>query len=132
MLPAIVPANGTVYAYSFSTMSIEEINRKHYFNTDMYYQVGFGLSSKLLAFRHGIMYLQVVIGKKWTRNYHETTIEIANCWRTEHEELKDALGCKIFIIDTIKYPYKKDLLNLNVKVEHDVKMGMLFVNHVLN
>ncbi|MBX2814657.1 MAG: hypothetical protein KTR24_01610, partial [Saprospiraceae bacterium] len=73
-------------------MSIEEINRKHYFNTDMYYRVGYGLSSKLLAFRNGIIYLQVVLGRKWSKDYHETTLELAQCWKADHPELDHAIG----------------------------------------
>ena len=113
-------------------MSIEEINRKHYFKTDMYYRVGYGLSSRLLAYRNGIIYLQVVIGRKWTKDYHATTLELAHCWKAEHEELKDALGCKIFIIDGQRYPYKQDLLKLKINVNYDARMGMLFASNVLN
>ncbi|GEM_PF-356378 len=113
-------------------MSIEEINRKHYFKTDMYYRVGYGLSSRLLAFRNGIIYLQVVIGRKWDKDYHATTLELAHCWRAEHEELQQALGCKVFIIDANKYPYKQDLLQLKIQVNYDARMGMLFSSNVLN
>ena len=113
-------------------MSIEEINKKHYFNTDMYYRVGYGLSSRLLAFRNGIIYLQVVMGRKWDKDYHATTLELAHCWRAEHDELADALGCKVFIIDAQKYPYKQDLLKLKIQVAYDARMGMLFASHVLN
>ncbi len=98
----------------------------------MYYRVGFGLSSRLLAFRNGIIYLQVVIGRKWAKDYHGTTLELAHCWKTEHDELSEALGCKVFIIDAQKYPYKQDLLKLKISVGHDAKMGMLFDSNVLN
>ena len=114
------------------TMSIDEINRNHYFKSDMYYRVGFGLSSQLLAFRNGIIYLQVMVGIKWTKNYHDTTMEMANCWRSEHQELKDAIGCKVFIIDARKYPYKEELFQMKMQVSFDAKMGMLFCDNILN
>ena len=113
-------------------MSIEEINRKHYFKTDMYYRVGYGLSSRLLAYRNGIIYLQVIVGRKWDKDYHATTLELAHCWKTEHDELSDALGCKVFIVDAQKYPYKQDLLKLKINGNYDAKMGMLFTSNVLN
>ncbi len=113
-------------------MSIEEINRKHYFNTDMYYRVGYGLSSKLMAYRNGIIYLQVMLGRKWDKDYHETTLELAKCWRKEHPELGEAIGCKVFLIDAQKHPYKMDLVKLKVKVSYDAKMGMIFRDDVLN
>ena len=124
--------SGLIFARKSDTMSIEEINRKHYFKADMYYRVGYGLSSRLLAFRNGIIYLQVVIGRKWNKDYHATTLELAHLWRNEHEELEHALGCKVFIIDANKYPYKQDLLKLKVQVNTDAKMGMLFTSDVLN
>lgn len=130
--PLISGISGLIFVPLLFVMSIEEINRKHYFKTDMYYRVGYGLSSRLLAFRNGIIYLQVVIGRKWEKDYHATTLELAHCWKTEHEELKEALGCKVFIVDAQKYPYKQDLLNLKIHVSYDTRMGMLFTSNVLN
>jgi len=46
-------------------MDIDKINRRHFVETDMFYRVGMGLSSKLLDYRNGILYLEVVISKKW-------------------------------------------------------------------
>ncbi len=113
-------------------MSIEEINRKHYFKADMYYRVGYGLSSRLLAFRNGIIYLEVVIGSKWSKDYNATTLELAHCWRSEHPELQKALGCKVFIVDGRKKPFKTSVYRLLKRVSYDARMGMLFASHVLN
>ena len=50
-------------------MNIEEINRKHFMETDMYYRVGYGLSSKLINYSCGIFTLEVVLSKKWAKDY---------------------------------------------------------------
>lgn len=130
--PLKTTKSGLIFVPSFGTMSIEEINRKHYFKADMYYRVGYGLTSRLLAYRNGVIYLQVIIGRKWSKDYHATTLELAHLWRNEHEELDKALGCKVYIIDAKKHPYKQDLLKLKINVQADAKMGMLFTNDVLN
>jgi hypothetical protein len=59
-------------------------------------------------------------------------MEMANCWRSEHQELKDAIGCKVFIIDARKYPYKEELFQMKMHVSYDAKMGMLFCDNVLS
>ena len=62
-------------------MDIERLNRKHIIENDMYYRVGFGLSSKLISFRNGVFSLEVVIGKKWNKDYSATAVELANVWK---------------------------------------------------
>lgn len=113
-------------------MNIEEINRKHFVETDMYYRVGFGLSSKLLKFENGIFHIEITIGRKWDKSYNATASEIAYSWRKNHFELSKAIGCKIFIIDAKKNPYKRSLLHNGVKPDYDAKKGIIFNQSYFN
>ena len=90
-------------------MNIEEINRKHFMETDMYYRVGYGLSSKLLDYRNGIIFIEVSLGRKWNKSYNATAHELAYCWKDTHKELSKAIACKVFIIDAKKNRYKQTL-----------------------
>lgn len=113
-------------------MNIEEINRKHFLETDMFYRVGFGLSSSLIEIKNGILFLEVVISRKWKKSYNATAHEIAHCWRETHPELSDALACKVYIIDTKKYAYKKSLLHSGIKPAYDAKKGVIFRENYMN
>ena len=113
-------------------MNIEEINRKHFMETDMYYRVGYGLSSKLLKFENGIIFLEVLIGKKWKKSYNATAFELAKCWKDTHQELAKAIACKVFIIDTKAYPYKRTLRNMGASPGYDAKKGIIFRDNYLN
>ncbi len=79
-------------------MNIEEINKRHYFKTDLYYRTDFGLSSKLLAVKNGIAFIRVIINQRWLKDYKTTALEIANCWKKENPELATVFGCKVFIM----------------------------------
>ena len=113
-------------------MNIEELNRKHFLETDMFYRVGFGLSSKLLDYKNEIIYLEVVIGRKWRKSYSATAHELANCWRKTHPELHKAVACKVFIVDANRNPYKRTLLNSGIQAEYDSRKGVLFADNYLN
>ncbi len=98
----------------------------------MLYRVSYGLSSRLVRYRNGIIYLEVMFGRKWEKDYATTCVELANCWRNSNPELETAIGCKVYIIDARKYPYKKDLyLNTGV-ASYDAKKGLLFSQNHLN
>lgn len=113
-------------------MDIEKINRKHFLGLDMYYRVGYGLSSKLLKFDNGIFHLEVVIGRKWKKNYNATAAEMAYAWRDGHKELGKAIACKVFIIDCKSYQYKQYLINSGIKPAYDGKKGVIFAKNYLN
>ncbi len=113
-------------------MNIEEMNKKHLLRSDMLYRVSFGLSSKLLAFKNGIISIEVLYGKRWKKSYKETALEMAYNWRDKNPELGQAIGCKVYIVDAHKFPYKKDLyLNTGV-VSYDAKEGVLFYKNISN
>lgn len=113
-------------------MDIEKINRKHFVETDMYYRVGLGLSSKLLSFENGTINVEITISKKWKKNHNATAAELAHCWRNTHPELANAIACKAFIIDTRDYPYKQYLIHKGIKPGYDAKKGVIFNKSHLN
>ncbi len=113
-------------------MNIDEIYRKPFIETDMFYRVGFGLSSKIIDFTFGIFTLEIVISKKWKKDYNTTAHEIAYLWKNGHEELEKALGCKIYIIDSREYDYKQALIHRGVKPGYDAKKGIIFRKGYMN
>lgn len=48
-------------------INIKEINRKHLLKSDVVYRINYGLSSRLVNFRNGIMYLEVMFTRKWKK-----------------------------------------------------------------
>ncbi len=100
--------------------------------TDMFYRVGYGLTSKMLSFDSGTMHLEVVIGKKWKKSYSATALELAHCWKSTHPELSHAVACKVYIIDAKTYNYKKHLIHVGIKPGYDAKKGVLFNKNMLN
>jgi len=98
----------------------------------MYYRVSYGVSSKLLSYDKGIFELEIVIGRKWEKDYNSTAFELANCWKSQNKELAKAMGCKVYIIDGKANPFKKQLLNLGVQPLYDVKKGIIFRKKILN
>ena len=113
-------------------MDIEKINRKHFVETDMYYRVGLGLSSKLLSFENGTINVEITISKKWKKNYNATAAELAHCWRNTHPELENAIACKAYIIDARDYPYKQYLVHIGITPGYDAKKGVIFNKSHLN
>lgn len=113
-------------------MDIEKINRKHLFEADMYYRLEKGLSSRLVGYKNGVFRLEVIIHSKWNKNYSVAAAEMAYIWKDNYEELKDAIACKVYIIDTKTKPYKKQLLDAGVTPEYDGKKGVLFYKQQLN
>jgi len=113
-------------------MDIEKINRKHFVETDMYYRVGLGLSSRLLKFENGTIYLEIVTSKKWNKSHNATASELAHCWKNTHEELSNAIACKVFIIDANLYSYKQYLIHKGIKPGYDAKKGIIFNKSHLN
>ncbi|MBK8548916.1 MAG: hypothetical protein IPL63_16675 [Saprospiraceae bacterium] len=84
------------------SMDIQKINKRHYIATDMYYRISLGLSSKLLKYENGIIYLEITLSKKWTKNYNATAAELAYSWKSSHPELCKALGCKVLLLIYVK------------------------------
>lgn len=117
---------------NYIIMNIEELNRKHFIETDMYYRVGYGLSSKLIHFEKGVFTLEVVISRKWNKNYNVTAQEIARLWKKAYGELSIAVGCKVFIIDTKTFPYKQYCIHRGIKPGYDAKKGVIFREDYLN
>lgn len=100
--------------------------------TDMYYRVGYGLSSKLLKYNNGIIHIEVSIGRKWSKSYNATAHELAHCWKKTHEELNQAIACKVFIIDTKRNHYKQSLIHSGITPGYDAKKGVIFAENYMN
>ncbi len=113
-------------------MNLIEINRKHLLKCDVVYRVNYGLTSKLVRYQNGILYLEVMFTKKWTKDYDQTTEEISRCWRDSNIELSHAIGAKVYIIDARQFEYKKDLYLAAHVASYDAKKGMLFNSDILN
>jgi hypothetical protein len=113
-------------------MDIEKINKRHYVETDMYYRVEVGLSSKLLKYENGIFHLEVIVGRKWNRNLSAAAAEMAYTWKNSNAELTTAIGCKVYLIDTKNSPFKQYLVNAEISPQYDAKKGVLFYRQHLN
>lgn len=98
----------------------------------MYYRVGYGLSSKLLNFSNGIFTLEIVLSKKWPKDFNTTAQELAYLWKNTHTELNIAIGCKVYIVDARSYNYKQILLRKGIKPGYDAKKGIIFRKGYLN
>ncbi|MBK8624197.1 MAG: hypothetical protein IPN86_01060 [Saprospiraceae bacterium] len=113
-------------------MDIQKINRRHFVETDLYYRVSLGLSSKLLKYENGIFHLEVTLGRKWDKNYNATAAEIAHAWKNNHAELSQAIGCKVFIIDLKSGENKTMLIQAGISPGYDAFKGILFRKNYLN
>jgi hypothetical protein len=113
-------------------IDIEKINKRHFLETDMYYRVEKGLSSRLLSYTNGVFHLEVVINRKWDKNYSAAAAEMAYCWKQTNEELQFSIACKVYIVDLKKNPYKQVLVHSEVEVDYDAKKGILFYKNHLN
>lgn len=113
-------------------MNIEEINKRHFIETDMYYRVEMGLSSRLIKYTNGIFHLEVIINRKWEKNYNAAAAEMAYAWQKSNEELFNAIGCKVYFIDLRKDPIKQMLIQSNIEVDYDAKKGVLFYRQYMN
>jgi hypothetical protein len=113
-------------------MDIQKINRRHFVETDLYYRVSMGLSSKLLKYENGIFHLEVTLGRKWDKNYNATAAEVSHSWKSSHPELTHAIGCKVFIIDLKKGEDKTVLIQAGISPGYDAFKGILFRKNYLN
>lgn len=98
----------------------------------MFYRIEMGLSSRLIKYANGVFHLEVVIGRKWERNYSAAAAEMAYCWRKANEELTHSIACKVYIVDLKKNSYKQVLMQSEVEVEYDARKGILFYRQHLN
>ncbi|HRO08510.1 MAG TPA: hypothetical protein PK047_06550 [Saprospiraceae bacterium] len=113
-------------------MDIEKINRRHLVETDLYYRISMGLSSRLLRYENGIFHLEVTIGRKWKKSHKATASEISHIWKTGYPELTQALGCKVFIIDLNTGKHNAELIKAGKCTNYDSCKGILFSKNYLN
>lgn len=105
---------------------------KHKNETDTFYRMSHGLSSKLLKYQNGIIHLELIINQKWKKNHNAAASEIGQIWKGSYVELADALGCKVFIIDERKGRSLQKQPHPLRKPEYDAYKGILFIRNYLN
>jgi hypothetical protein len=113
-------------------MDINVINKRHFLKYNMQYRIEHDISSRLISYDNCILHIEVFFGKKWKKPPYKTALEIAKNWKFIHPELKNALGAKIFIIDSNDDSYdqisetKRDVLGNEVNRRVRYKKGILF------
>ena len=113
-------------------MNINGINKRHFLKYNMQYRMEHDISSRLIRYDNCILHIEVSIGEKWRKPPHKTALEIATNWKHIHPELKNALGAKIFIVDSNSDDHnqmskiKGDALSSEVYRKVKYKKGILF------
>lgn len=99
----------------------------------MYSSVLDGLSSNLISYRNGIMFIEVILTDKWKRSYDFTAYQVAHDWKNSFSTLENAIGCKIYIIDKRSLPEGiiDDISRLGLP-QYQAKKGILFRSYQLN
>ena len=113
-------------------MNINRINKEFLLKKGMYNAVLYGLTSTMYSYQNGIIHLQVYLRSKRIKNYPTTAYKIAHAWKNSIPELKNAIGCKIFIIDLDKSHNAKALIDMGVKIDYHAQKGILFAPNQLN
>ncbi|MFZ1705922.1 MAG: hypothetical protein WAT79_16370 [Saprospiraceae bacterium] len=98
----------------------------------MYYRISLGLSSKLLKYDNGIIYLEITLSKKWAKNYNATAAELAYSWKSSHPELCKALGCKVYIVDLREDNNRQFLQTQGITTQYDAYKGVIFRKNYMN
>ena len=83
-------------------MNLEDINKQYLLKKDLYDAVLTGISSKVLRYQNGIFSIRLIIGVKWKKSEALAAREAAFAWRDYIPEFKDALACKVYIVDLRK------------------------------
>ncbi len=102
-------------------MDIEGINKRHFLKYNMQNRMEHDLSSRLVKYENCILHIEVASGAKWKKPPYKTALKIAKNWKDIHPELKEALGAKIFILDS-----KDDYPNQGPEIKIKYKKGILF------
>ncbi len=92
----------------------------------MFFRVGKGLSSKLLKYEHGIIYVELEVRTKWKKTIDSASWLIANSWKEENPEFQEAVAAKVYVIDSRSFDYKRTLIHLGVKPGYDAYKGVFF------
>ncbi len=92
----------------------------------MFFRVGKGLSSKLLKYEHGIIYVELEVRTKWKKTIDSAAWLIANSWKEENPEFAEAVAAKIYVVDSRSFEYKRTLIHLGIKPGYDAYKGVFF------
>ncbi len=101
-------------------MNIDSINKRHFLKYNVQYRLEYDLSTKLVKYENCIMFISIHIGTNWKKTPYKTALDIARNWREVHPELKNAVGAKVYIVESqnaieentseLKIKYKKGIL----------------------
>lgn len=114
-------------------MDLKQLNKQYFLKKDMYTAVLNGISSNLMSYRNGIMYLEVVLTSKWKKSYDFTAYQLAHDWKNSFKSLENAIGCKVFIVDHRQKTSKGygESKSFSTKA-YRAKKGILFRSDQLN
>lgn len=117
---------------NISTVDIRNINKKHYYEIDMYYRSQYGISSQLTKYENLVFHIDVIISNPIYRSYASVAAEIGYMWKQNVKELKSSIGCKINFIDGHKNPINLALYQESISVNYDARKGIIFHKNYLN
>ena len=91
-----------------NNLDINAINQRYIHTIDKLYRMHGGLSSELMAFHNGVLYIDISVDDRWPlkeKTLKGTALQIAQSWRG-NSELKHAFGYHVFICHRIVFEEK--------------------------
>ena len=114
-------------------MDLKQINKHYFLKKDMYSSVLDGVSSSLISYQNGIMYLEVILTRKWKKSHEFTAFKLAHDWKKSFVMLEHAIGCKVFIVDLRESDEWSTVRSKSSKPKiYRAKKGILFQPDQLN
>ena len=113
-------------------MDIKQLNKRYYLQREMRNPTLNGLSSTLSSYENGIMQIKVFVNSSWNKSYQFAAYEVAHAWKKGLPELRNAIGCKVFIYDIHKQANDNNLLKEGPSFRVHAKKGILFRPNQLN
>ena len=113
-------------------MDIKQLNNRYFLQREKRDSFLEGLSSSLIAYRNGIMLIKVFINSDWEKSYQVAAYEVAHAWKNSLPELRNVIGCKVFIYDLHKQANSSKFLEYGSTIQVHAKKGILFQQNQLN
>jgi len=123
--------SGTVCASS-NGMDIRQINKRYFLDHNMYDAVLNGISSSLIAYRNGILHIEVITCAKWKKEENSTAFEMAHRWKERIPEFRNAIGCKVYITDLQRRSSARNFHHMGIRIPYASGKGILFKKNQLN
>ncbi|WP_236980079.1 hypothetical protein [Membranihabitans maritimus] len=114
-------------------MSIEKINKYNAPVTLRHTETGEEYSSRILAFKNGVLYVELVLDLDCKKGKYKRSLAIqaAKYFRKENDEFQKSLASKISVFYT-KKPNTNKNSNENFELIHDSTIGIIFQDGLLN